>query len=347
MKNLIFILFLILFFTTCKKKEVGPQRIDGTSYFKEAGSKLIIGCEGNFGWGNASVSLYNTETQKVSNNLFNSQNGLPLGDVLQSSSLFNGDLYIVVNNSNKIEVIDTSNFISKGTITGLNSPRYFLGISSTKAYVTDLYANAISIVNPSTLQLIGTIPVSAWTEQLLLHNNEVYVAQKGTNQLLVIDPFLDVITDSLTVGREPNSLVIDAFQNLWVLCSGGINETVPVLNKINTTTKTITASLVFSSINESPNSLKIDTSGTSLYYLNNDLFKQSISATNVSLSPYITSGSSVYYGLGINPFNNDIYLADALDYVQAGKVYRYNSSINIVDTLSVGLIPQDFTFLEN
>lgn len=347
MKIGVVILILIIASLSCKKKEVGPQRIDGSSYYKEAGKQLIIGCEGNFGWGNASLSLYNTETKSVTNNLYTSQNNLPLGDVLQSSVLFNGDLYVVVNNSNKIEVLDTSNFMSKGSIVGLTSPRYFLGISATKAYVSDLYANAISIVNPTTFQVTGSIPVADWTEQMVLFNQEVFITQKGSNQVLVIDVNTNTISDSITVSREPNSLVLDGFNNLWVLCSGGINEAFPQLNKINTTNHSVESAMVFSSLSESPSSLQIDTSGTELYYLNNGLYQQSISATSIVGSPFIASGNSIYYGFGINPFNNEIYLADAIDYVQSGKVYRYDNSANLVDSFSVGIIPQDFTFLDN
>ena len=98
---------------------------------------------------------------------------------------------------------------------------------------------------------------------------------------------------------------------------------------------------------ESPNSLQIDTSGTNLYYLNNGLFQHNISSLTLNPVPFISSGNSIYYGLGINPFNNEIYLADDLDYVQAGKVYRYDNSATLIDSISVGIIPQDFTFLEN
>ena len=68
MKNWLRILTLIVISFSCKKKEVGPHRIDGAPYYKEAGNKLVIGCEGNFGWGNASLSLYNTDTKTVANN---------------------------------------------------------------------------------------------------------------------------------------------------------------------------------------------------------------------------------------------------------------------------------------
>lgn len=347
MRNIVIIYLIIFSFVACKKKEVGPQRIDGKPYYKEGGNKVVIGCEGNFGWGNASMSVYNTETKVNTNQVFNTQNNVPLGDVVQSATLFNGDLFIVVNNSNKIEVVDTSNFISKGTITGLTSPRYFLGISPTKAYVSDLYANAITIVNPSTFQTTGTIPVSNWTEQLILLNQTAYITQKGTNQVLLIDINTDVIVDSITVGREPNSLVLDAFDNLWVLCSGGVNESTPSLVQINTSSNTVMKELFFSTLAQSPNSLQIDTSKTQLLYLNENLYQQSITETFIDTIPILNAGNTVYYGLGINPYNNEIYLSDAIDYVQAGKVYRYSFSMNLIDNFTTGIIPQDFTFLEN
>ncbi len=345
-KTILFLLVGLTFFN-CKKKEVGPQRIDGAPYHQEIGSKVVIGCEGNFGWGNASMSVYNTETKVNTNQVFNTQNNLPLGDVFQSATLFNGDLFVVVNNSSKIEIVDTVNFLSKGTITGLTSPRYFLGISSTKAYVTDLYADAITIVNPSTFQVTGSIPVSDWTEQLLLLDQTAYVTQKGSNQVLLIDVATDVVVDSITVGREPNSLVLDAFNNLWVLCSGGVNEVTPSLVQVNTVTNTIMKELFFNSPAESPNNLQIDTSKTQLMYLNGDLFQQSISATAINTSPILNAGNTVYYGLGVNPYNSEIYLSDAIDYVQAGKVYRYSFAMDLIDDFTTGIIPQDFTFLEN
>ncbi|MCT4582340.1 MAG: hypothetical protein N4A35_13080 [Flavobacteriales bacterium] len=347
MRTLSILLIIGLLLGACRKKEVGPQRIDGTAYHKEAGSKVVIGCEGNFGWGNASMSVYNAETKVNVNQVFSTQNSLPLGDVFQSSTLFNGDLFVVVNNSNKIEVVDTTNFLSKGTITGLTSPRYFLGVSPSKAYVSDLYANAITIVNPTTFQVTESIPVSAWTEQLVLLDQTAYVTQKGSNQVLLIDVTTDAIIDSITVGREPNSLVLDTFDNLWVLCSGGVNEAIPSLVQINTATNTVMKELFFSSITESPNNLQIDTSGTQLIYLNSAIYQQSISSNTMNQTPVLNAGNIVYYGLGVNPYNNEIYLSDAKDYVQAGTVYRYSPTLELIDHFNTGIIPQDFTFLEN
>ena len=348
MKNTLYLLTIIFLLTaSCKKKEVGPQRVDGSSYTKELGQKIVIGCEGNFGWGNASLSVYNSLSNTVTNNVYQSQNGIALGDVLQSSTLFDGKLFVTVNNSNKIEVLDTANFTSLGAISGLNSPRYFLGISPSKAYVSDLYSNKITIVNPISFQVTGEINTGGWTEQMLLFNGNVFVTKKATNQILVIDKTTNIITDSITVGREPNSLVIDNQNNLWVLCSGGINENLPQLLKINAFDYSLISAFNFASITESPTSLTIDSSKTALFYLNNGVFKHTVSATSISSSAFISADNSVFYGLGINPFNNDIYVADAIDYVQAGKVYKYNSEGVEEESFSTGIIPQDFTFIGN
>ena len=346
MKIFYIIVLFSLLFAGCKKKEVGPQRVDGSPYYKEKGSKVVIGCEGNYGWGNASISVYNTKTNEVTNNVFQSQNNLPLGDVMQSSTLFDGKLFLVVNNSNKIEVVDTADFKRVGQITGLTSPRYFCGVSASKAYVTDLYANAITIINPTTYQTIGTISVGAWTEEMLYYNNQLFVTEKGTDKVLVIDITTDQITDTITVGREPNSIVLDKNNKIWVLCSGGINESLPKLHRINSATYSVEQTFTFSSINESPNSLRMDSSRTHLLYINNNIYKMNTSATTLPTSAFINNGNSIFYGLGVSPYTNKVYVADAIDYVQAGKVYQYNFSGNRIQELNVGIIPQDFTFIE-
>ncbi len=265
--------------------------------------------------------------------------------MLQSSTLFEGKLFVVVNNSNKIEVLDTANFISMGVITGLTSPRYFIGINSSKAYVSDLYSNKISIVNPTTFQVVGEINTGGWTEKMLLFDNSIFVTKKATNQILVIDKNTDVITDSITVGREPNSLVLDNQNNLWVLCSGGINETIPQLFKIDVFNHNVVSTFDFPSVADSPSSLTTDSSKTVLFYLNNGICKHTVNSTSISTSPFISNSTSIFYGLGVNPFNNEIYAADAIDYVQAGRVFRYTINGEELASFSTGNIPQDFTFI--
>ncbi len=59
---------------------------------------------------------------------------------------------------------------------------------------------------------------------MLLVNNKVYVANAGgwgsDNTIDVIDISSDAVTSTITVGDNPNSLVIDASGSIWVTSGG-------------------------------------------------------------------------------------------------------------------------------
>jgi hypothetical protein len=68
----------------------------------------------------------------------------------------------------------------------------------------------------------------------------------------------------------------------------------------------------------------------------------SIDATVLPQTPFLHDQGTLYYGLTICPTSNDVYVADAIDYVQQGKIYRYNSDANLIDEFYVGIIPGAF-----
>ena len=59
----------------------------------------------------------------------------------------------LINNAQKTEVLDPTTLQRTGTITDLNSPRFFLGVNPYTAYMTDLYADTIQIINLNTLKV--------------------------------------------------------------------------------------------------------------------------------------------------------------------------------------------------
>ena len=168
------ILLLCVLFSQCEKDPVK------TLYFDLSGvNGVFITNEGNYLSGNASLSFYDYSSHRVYNNVFTARNEIPLGDVCQSMVIHNGLGYIVVNNSGKIEVIDINTVESKGTITGLTSPRYIHFLNDDKAYVTDLYAKYISVINPQLQNITGKIDVDNHTSASLTQHTTEQMVQYG------------------------------------------------------------------------------------------------------------------------------------------------------------------------
>lgn len=95
----------------------------------------------------------------------------------------------------------------------------------------------------------------------------------------------------------------------------------------------------------SPSSLKIDFSGENLFYLNNGVFVSNIYSNELPAQPLIFEENRLFYGLGIDPVLNEIYVSDAIDYIQNGIIYRYSSQGNLLDSVKSGIIPQYFQFV--
>src|SRR5688572_26424296 len=102
---------------------------------REFGNGVFVTNEGQFQKSNGDVSFIDKPSKAVEQTLFLTVNGRPAGDVVQSMTFHNGKAYIIVNNSNKIEIANAATFKSEGVINGLKQPRYMV-ISNNKAYVS-------------------------------------------------------------------------------------------------------------------------------------------------------------------------------------------------------------------
>ena len=240
---------------------------------------------------------------------------------------FNGLAYIVVNNSNKIEVVNANTFVSVATITGFNSPRYFLPVSNSKAYVTDLYDDAISIVDLSSNQRTGEIACAGWTEELVLAYGKAFVTNRERNQLYIINTMNDQLTDSIEIGAGANSIIEDRNGKLWVLCSGSNSNNInATLHRINPIENTVEISFTFNLANDLPRRLNINGTNDTLYFLNEGVVQMPINANALPSTTLIPTDGRNFYGLGIHPQTKEILVADAIDYVQRGKIYVYQAN---------------------
>lgn len=325
---------------------------------------VLISNEGNFMYGNASISYYNKSTGELINDVFFKQNKIPLGDVAQSICIRDGLAYIVMNNSGKIFIINMGKyhhlpaFSYVGKITGLASPRYIHFINDEKAYVTDLYAKAITIINPKELKKTGYISVDNKstkfyqhpTEQMVQYGKYVFTnCWSYDNQILVIDTETDRLVDSIKVGLQPTSLVLDKNNKIWTITDGGY-EGSPYGNepsslwKIDAKTRKVEHKFSFKK-GAWASEVKLNGTKDTLYFINKGIWQMPVTDNKLPDKEFISGEGKLFYGLNIDPLNSEIYAIDAIDYVQAGLVYRMTSKGEPIDTLRVGIIPGEAVFI--
>ena len=169
-------LFTIFIIQSCSDDDPDPIKPGAEGFF--------IVNEGGFGNTNTSISFYNQETDQITNDLFAAVNGRPLGDQAQSMAVHEGKGYIMVQGTGKIEVIDADEYNSIATITeDIESPRYFQGVSTTKAYVSDWGADGmtgtVKVIDLAANKVTKTIATGQGANKMLKVGNFVYVTNSG------------------------------------------------------------------------------------------------------------------------------------------------------------------------
>ncbi len=341
-------LLLLAGATACMEWDYGNQE-----QFSLPGHGLFITNEGNFQYGNASLSFYDPLEKSVENELFFRANAMKLGDVAQSMAIQDGIGWIVVNNSHVIFAIDIETGKEIGRITNLTSPRYIHFLSNEKAYVTQIWDNRIFIVNPSTFEITGYIPVPRMTmeqgstEQMVQYGKYVFVnCWSYQNRILKIDTETDSVVDELVVGIQPTSLVLDKNNKIWSVTDGGYEGSpygyeAPSLYRIDAETFTLEKEFRFN-FGDAPSEVQLNGTKDKIYWINDDIWEMDVTADVLPSNPFLDSRGTIYYGLTIDPASGDVYVADAIDYQQQGMILRYSSEGAELDKFYVGIIPGAF-----
>ncbi|WKN42643.1 YncE family protein [Tunicatimonas pelagia] len=340
----VFTLFTSTVFTSCNNDDDSPAPPppgqDG--YF--------IVNEGAFGGANTTLSYYDRQKDSVLNNVFSSTNNRPLGDQTQSMAVFDDRGFIVVQNSAKIEVIDRETFESLATIgadEGIVSPRYFLGISPTKGYVTDWGADGVSgtikVLDLTSYQVTATVPIGSGPNELVLVDNQVYVANGGgfgtDSTVVVLDPQTDTVVDTIVVGENPSSLVADTNGSIWV-ASNQFGSLPGYLARLEN--NEVASRIEASEMGGDPISVRINPAGQQLYFrYRGGVYTMSIESTELPDSPFIDQD---VYGLGVDPISGDILTGQVPNFSSDGTFFRYSTTGNLIQSYGVGIAPNGFAF---
>lgn len=320
--------------------------------------RMIIANEGVFNGGNASLSYIDLSTQKVYNDVYYAQNERALGDVFQSIAGDDNNLYLVINNSNKIVTVDKKTFKYKSELS-IAQPRYLCLIGNNKALVSSMYRSKLQVVDLSENQITKEISVLyPNTEGMVALNGKVYICPWNTqcNYIYQFDIATEQLEDSIYIsGYAPTQVIIDKNNKLWVFAGNPYLGERASITQVDPQSKQIIKSFTFNGSEEIIKPV-FNIQKDNFYYLAvqynsnaandyNGLYKMSIDATNLPAEALVKAQALQYFwGLGINPRNGNIFLGDPKGFIQSGTVSEYTDQGILQNTYTVGLGPGFFHF---
>lgn len=325
---------------------------------------VYILSEGAFGKNQASLDYFDATTGYYAADIYASRNDsvvLELGDVGNDAKVFDGRLYAVINNSNKVEVMDAST-ARRITQININGARYITA-DDNNLYVSAYGAGApgsIYKIDPVSNQITGSVTVGYEPEELAIASGKLYVANSGgymtTGQyertVSVIDPSTFTVIKNIDVDVNLHRLRADGNGYIYVSSRGNYYDIPSSLYVINSANDQVIKH--FDCI-----VADLDIYNGKVYYYGSSYdanwvatYKYGTIDTNsltASESSFITDGTQSEIvnanGIAVNPANGDIYVADAAYYTSTGTVYCYSNDGKLKWSHASGIVPGHFAFV--
>ncbi|MBV6646345.1 MAG: hypothetical protein KI790_12900 [Cyclobacteriaceae bacterium] len=342
--KLLFISFLVVALVSC-------QEDDETQPASPA--DVIVINEGNFRSGDGTLSLYNSENDEVQFAAFAGTNGFPIAATIQNAIVYNDNIYAVTNASDKVEVIDEATLESVAVIKqGFLNP-YSFAATGSKAFVTNwgtlnfdnfqYEGSFISIVDLTTHSVVDSIMWDHQPQHVLIAGDNLYVSNVNASSITVLNASNNAEVTDIETASGPDKMVLDANDDLWVLCTSG--NLVQINTNDNTVSQTISG-ISGSGFNEK---MTTNESRDKLYYLSSTgfapstsaVYEFSISGTEAPSSTLI-SGQN-FHGVGVSS-TGVIYVGDNNGFQGNGSVIRYDLAGVELGIFAAGRAPNSFLF---
>ncbi|MBD8390208.1 YncE family protein [Dysgonomonas sp. BGC7] len=296
------------------------------------------------------LSYYDVDTKKVTENIFSKQNDdLSLGDIAQDIVIYGSKMYITATNSNKIYITDRKAKLvpqRDSIISPENESKQPLKPRSIVTHKGKVYvsteAGYILRIDTTTMNM-DRVKAGTFTEEMTVVNDKLYVTNSRTGNktvsILDLNNFSAQKTE-ITVDDNPAAITSDKSGNIFVIPLGIWGSTSSTLYKINATNNQATkigedvASMM--AINGDKLLLvKVDyntnpASTTLSYY---DIKKGEL--VNKS---FITDGTTISApgnSIKVDPATGYIYLGTG-DYQNKGKMYVFSAEGKLIDQFATG-----------
>ena len=342
---LLIALALLSVLTSCHKDKVTP--IISTPVVTRAG--LYVLNQGEFGDNNSTLTFYNYSTKALTADFYNSANGSKLGDTGNDVEIYGAKMYIVVNNSNLVDVVNATTGKLLKQIT-LNQPRNVVFYKG-NAFITS-YDGYVGVVDTAALTLGQHITVGRNPEQMVIVGTKMYVANSGglsfgnpDKTVSVIDLNAFTVTKTIPVIANPVSLAADTFGHVYVLSLGDFASIQPGMTIINDVTDAVLSqpavSLGFN--------IPIVASGGFVYYItaDNKVAVFNAQTQTVTQANFITDGTVITtpFALAVDPLSGEVFITDAKDYASNGSLFAFDKTGKLEYTIATGISPGKIAFV--
>ena len=333
--------------------------------------------EGNMGSNKATIDYLDFSKGIYIRNIYGERNPnviKELGDVGNDIQVYGNRLYAVINCSHKVEVMDLYTCRRIGQI-DIPNCRY-IRFHGDKAYISS-YVGPVSIdpnaqlgaifeVDTATLRITRQVTVGYQPEEFEIIDNYIYVANSGGYRAPDYDSTLSVVnlTDFRQVKKipvcvNPHRVRKDQYNRLWITSRGDHKEVSQQLVCFQPLHPTL-----YTLHHISPSEMVII--GDSMYYYGAHWSDETMSnqitygVFNIQNSlPFregagvgsslITDGTEknikIPYGIQVNPYNGDIYITDAKNYVSSGQLHCYSHEGKRKWSVRTGDIPAHMCFV--
>lgn len=322
---------------------------------QEAKTVLILN-EGGFNQNNSTLSKYDLSTGTYNREYFKSVNGRGLGDVGNDMILYGSKLYIVMNVSGTIEIVDPSTGTSLKQIEmkndDINKEPRFITSYEDKIYVTSTADNTVTRIDTTTLNVEESVTVGMDPEEIVASNGKLYVANSGgfsgfNNTISIIDISSFEVIKEVEVGLNPVNLDTDRKGNVYISTLGNHYDVPGVFQKYNPITETVTT------IEEITNSGKFLIHDNKAYIIQGsygnpysvlvyDCEKEEVITNN-----FITDDTQIeiIYSISVDDKTGDIFIMES-DYIIPGSVYCFDKNGKLKYSIdAIGLNPNSIIIL--
>ena len=151
-----------------------------------------------------------------------------------------------------------------------------------------------------------------------------------------------IATAILTLFDSYIKIKEDVKGDLWVLSQGSVsNNEDPSISIIETQDLQIIKNFNLESNQSNTSSLNLF--NNEVFFINKHVYKIS-SLEDTVQEIFLNNTGNTFYNLSIDPYNKDLYVTDAKDYVQNGSLLIIDSIGNLKNEVITGIIPKSIVF---